>query len=303
MLEEKKSWISQYMDFMLARDFESGLQLKMDHFPERLFKYRPLNDYTLESLEYNSLWLAEIDSLNDPFECLLLLDNNESLRRFFSDKNFSKKFKDKFNAEISNAEINTIVKSEEPYKTYSNICDSKNIILDIDEEKQKSLIQNRWEEIIKDSKKNIRICSFSERNDSLLMWSHYANQHMGICVEYDFEGAHDIRAFLQPAFYSDKLFIIKTMEDLNVINHLIASLTKSKDWEYEEEWRLTVPPDGNAVPVTIEVPVPKAIYLGPRFDLNVEYKKKQFLRICKSQNIPIFQMKIHPTEYKLIKTS
>ena len=35
------------------------------------------------------------------------------------------------------------------------------------------------------------ICSLSKINDSLLMWSHYANNHKGICVELNM--AHVIK--------------------------------------------------------------------------------------------------------------
>ena len=31
------------------------------------------------------------------------------------------------------------------------------------------------------------ITAFSENNKSLLMWSHYADSHKGICVEYSFD--------------------------------------------------------------------------------------------------------------------
>mgnify|MGYP002227506002 FL=1 len=30
---------------------------------------------------------------------------------------------------------------------------------------------------------------FSERNDSLLMWSHYADEHRGLCIGYNL---HDL---------------------------------------------------------------------------------------------------------------
>lgn len=33
--------------------------------------------------------------------------------------------------------------------------------------------------------KNIKICSLSPTYDNFLMWSHYSNEHKGICIEYD----------------------------------------------------------------------------------------------------------------------
>lgn len=296
---QRKEWVKKYMDFMLSNDLENGLALKNKNFPTSFFKYRTLNDYTLESIEYNSLWLAAINSLNDPYECLLLLDNDESLRAFFSDKNFSKNFKDMFGLEISESDIKEIIESEKPYEAYVSFCTIEGIALNVSPPKQIELIQKRWDEIVESGKENIRICSFSERNDSLLMWSHYANQHQGICVEYDFLDDNEFRAFLQPVFYDDKLFKLKTMDHVTGLSQLIGSLVKSKDWEYENEWRLTL-----LQTVTkkekIQSSNPKAIYLGPRFKLNNNYKILQLQRICGQHNIPVFQMKIHPTEYKVI---
>ena len=31
------------------------------------------------------------------------------------------------------------------------------------------------------------VCALGERADSILMWSHYADEHAGICIEFDTE--------------------------------------------------------------------------------------------------------------------
>ena len=288
------------MSLMLRQELEQGLTLKAFHFPSTLFKYRSLNDYTLESIEYKSLWLASTNSLNDPFECLLLLDNDECLRLLFLDKNFTNIFEQKFGLEISQQELSHIIESQKPYETYFQICKNKGINLNITAEQQIETIQKRWREIVEETKDNVRICSFSEKKDSLLMWSHYAHHHQGICVEYDFSEDAANRAFLQPVYYDNKLFKLKTMEDLTGISHLIASIVKSKDWEYEDEWRLTISQSLNGKTEKVNSPTPKAIYLGPRYSLNNEYKRLQLKRICEENKIPMFQMKIHSTEYKVV---
>ena len=299
MSERKSEWIKEYIDFMLVGDFENGIKLRDIYFPNSHFKYRPLDEYTLESIEYNTLWLAAIDSLNDPFECLLLLDNDECLRLHFSDKRFAKGFYDKFGVEITEKDLDKITKSNKPYEAYTKFCNDNGITLYITVEQQIELVQKRWREIVESEKQKLRICSFSERNDSLLMWSHYAEQHKGVCVEYDFSDDEN-RTFLSPVHYDDKLFKVQTMDDLTTLSHIRASLTKSKDWAYENEWRLTAIQNQKELKNKTNTPNPKAIYLGPRYKLNNEYKKKQLLRICTQKNIPVYQMKIHPTEYKVV---
>lgn len=286
---------------MMAEKYAEGINLKMQYFPQSFFKYRKLNSRTIDSIKDSKIWLAEIASLNDPFECSVQFDNNECLRLFFSDKNFLKGFKEKFGVELSNNEMNEIVNSEEPYLVYSRICISKNIELNISPEKQLIIVQKRWAEIVDQTNKNLRICCFSEFNDSLLMWSHYADEHKGVCIEYDFKEEDEIRSFLQPIDYRDKIYKINIFEDLTALRQIGASLTKCKAWEYEAEWRLTIQRRDNFLPDKISVPLPIAIYLGTRFYQNEDNVKKQFMEVIEEHNIPIYQIKKHSSEYRLIK--
>lgn len=59
-------------------------------------------------------------------------------------------------------------------------------------------------------------------------------------MEYDFIDDNEIRAFYNPCFYDDKLFKLKTMDHVTGLSQLIGSLVKSKDWEYENKWCLTL---------------------------------------------------------------
>ena len=107
---------------------------------------------------------------------------------------------------------------------------------------------------------------FSETNADLLMWSHYAQQHKGFCVEYDIQKmmSEDCSLFdpighLFPIVYRNKRQpvrdIISLAQSLAVLNADIHNhneysgdeplddilplfLIKSKDWEYEKEWRI-----------------------------------------------------------------
>ena len=52
------------------------------------------------------------------------------------------------------------------------------------------------------------VSCFSEVNDSIVIWSHYANNHKGFCLEYDFKslGFNDIRATsLCPVIYQKEI--------------------------------------------------------------------------------------------------
>jgi Protein of unknown function (DUF2971) len=74
--------------------------------------------------------------------------------------------------------------------------------------------------------------------DNILMWSHYAGSHTGICLGYgptqeaiDFACSYKVRyESVRPQFN-----LMKSMVDQEIFDALI---TKSKDWEYEKEWRM-----------------------------------------------------------------
>jgi hypothetical protein len=102
---------------------------------------------------------------------------------------------------------------------------------------------------------NYTVCCFSELRNNILMWSHYANKHKGICLgfkgieqagEYYFDMEEGIdtsettRAKLNTVKYQKgKPNIINPVKN---INHTDESfyLTKSKSWQYENEYRILI---------------------------------------------------------------
>lgn len=86
--------------------------------------------------------------------------------------------------------------------------------------------------------KNIFLKSFSCSPNNILLWSHYADSHKGICIAYDFSKLTDDSAkwHLYPVQYSDAQF--SCGEDQSVINSPYLYLRKSTVWEYEQELRL-----------------------------------------------------------------
>ncbi len=298
-MQYTREWSKDYVKLMLGGDMEEAFNLKLNNFPRLFFKYRTLDEYTLDSLKSKSVWLSEIQSLNDPFECSLQFDQNESFRFFFKSDIFKKNFKERFGVEISRKDQVEIAQNSEPYLAYARFCEKKGINLTSNPKQQFEFIDDRTREILTEANRNIRISCFSERNDSILMWSHYANQHLGICIAYDLLDEAQIRAFLQPAVYSKDIFKLNTLDELNSVSHIMASLIKCEDWEYESEWRLTITSKAIIEKKFIATPIPKAIYLGVRFDLNLPPLREQLMTLADEQKIPVFKMKLHPSEYRL----
>lgn len=125
-------------------------------------------------------------------------------------------------------------------------------------------------------------------------------------IELDIPDFDKNHSALLPIIYSDKRpdltdriltsDYIATLESSNEINDEIMYelLHKSKDWEYEKEWRIFCTDNEE----TLHIPLISAIYLGVNMENDV---KDRLLEIARKKKIPVYQMKLSTTEYKFDK--
>ena len=104
------------------------------------------------------------------------------------------------------------------------------------------------------------VACFSENRDDMLLWAHYADGHRGFCLEFDtsaqpFRKAKKVVYSTEyPSFNYFDLAIRKKFDAASML------ATKSKHWEYEQEWRI-VNQFGN-VEVQTDAMVLISIYFG-----------------------------------------
>ena len=166
-----------------------------------------------------------------------------------------------------------------------------------------------------DAHKDFFIGSFTTKClDNLPMWAHYANNHKGICLEYEINRNN----LFYPISYESKRFPANTIlmnyfalsykkalnsmltkkeiEELNFYRMLTLHFNaiKHSSWKYEDEYRLLIPPlsednqvDGMLFDTKILGIKLKKIYVGLDCD---EYYKEQLVTIAKNQNIKISQI-------------
>ena len=84
---------------------------------------------------------------------------------------------------------------------------------------------------------NYRIFSLSENSNSMLMWSHYADNHKGISIGYRFGDYLPHGVGISEVTYNNHL---KRQVDLNDLTNRYKQhlLTKNEDWSYEREYRI-----------------------------------------------------------------
>lgn len=97
------------------------------------------------------------------------------------------------------------------------------------------------------------VVSFTETKDNLLMWSHYAEEHKGIVVEFNIEDTDPLLIFNndpiqnKDSFHS-KVFYRKNRHYDSIDNEFDARdvakhyyFSKSDEWIYEKEYRFLIP--------------------------------------------------------------
>ena len=83
------------------------------------------------------------------------------------------------------------------------------------------------------------VLSFSKVRDDILMWSHYADKHKGLCLEFDGSANSVFFSEAQPVEYGDYTPLPLDENPEKQMNRAI--LTKSKHWAYEQEYRIVRP--------------------------------------------------------------
>jgi len=90
-----------------------------------------------------------------------------------------------------------------------------------------------------------RVFCLTPSDDNLLMWSHYARNHKGVCLQFDARAEPIVGAFQVSYQQQLPLSAILELENDGMFN---ALLTKSDVWEYEEEFRVIAKDHGVASP-------------------------------------------------------
>jgi len=89
-----------------------------------------------------------------------------------------------------------------------------------------------------------RICCFSRRCDNILMWSHYADKHKGLCIEFDtLYDSNDItwkKLKLKVNYKNNELSKLNLGVDSHEGDKHLREVfaKKSVHWKYEKETRL-----------------------------------------------------------------
>jgi len=158
------------------------------------------------------------------------------------------------------------------------------------------LLQRLRDDIQNMLRVELGILSLSEKNDNILMWSHYADYHKGFCIEFKRSQTNPLRVS-QPVQYVKEYPCFNYFDDLpgNIATKII--LTKADSWSYEAEWR-------GIQKANSEVPYADDMITGIIFGLNMpEDHKNEIYQIVKDKkHIKFYQVELMPRKFKLATT-
>jgi hypothetical protein len=272
-----------------------------------IFKY--MSEDRIENILIdNKIRFTQPIYFNDPFEAKLIITG------ISSKENIEKHIESIF-FEIIKEEYysNPLIQSNLDFNSFLGIAkinkeETKKMMLKLtDDNNLHNQITRKFENTMNDG---IGILSLTSRKKNLLMWAHYGNEHKGFVVEFQkehsffdkYESKDYIYNGIQKVIYSEKR-PYKLLEDFN--NEEVF-LTKSKEWEYEDEYRIIKRlQDADEVKGNISLfKFPKemiqAIYCGCNMDI---LKKERIIEIIKNDNelnhIKVFEMKLSDKYYEL----
>lgn len=221
----KQSWKDKFIENLQHGTKESVLKAfneKNAHIPDTLFRYRSCNEYAIDEIKNQYVYMSKPSDFNDPFDSsarnaikdMILKDKKLKIHLDNIKKNIGESYDDN----IAKTLIECVAQEED--KNVSNY------------------IQN-----------DLRIACFTDVGSdkkpiNLPMWYHYADKYQGICIEYDMKNflKEHQASWLLPVKYTNKplkfLHHIKDVE--NSAAELLISIHKDRTWSYENEWRFVL---------------------------------------------------------------
>lgn len=290
-----ESWIDSYFESFTKADAETGrseaLELKRTNFPKALYRYRSLERlaYRLEELRDGYVFVSNPAEFNDPYDSALSTSfervQNKVLEKYGLESyaNIESKLFESFD-EAAKKELE-VHENDQQAAFHSLLGGLMSLLYGVNTSSDQLDIFGVLRQLV-------RVGCFSANPNSVLMWSHYANRHRGICVEFSGSSMLSSEKFLElvhPVQYTDKLFdlvqIFSTVipdVGLNEVSQtsvpginpdcwlILAACQKSIEWEYEQEWRLvSLDPAGRKGPrFSLDACgiKPSRIILGARID-------------------------------------
>jgi len=229
-----------------------------------LFKYKPINKFTLDIIANDRVFYPLPDSFNDPFDTQCSFRNKSTRTQSTDTQKLNKAFPDEDLDEIT-------------------VSIRKDLTRNIDDFKREL--------------QNFGVLSLAENAKDILMWSHYSEDHKGLCIEFERNASNELGnkdkttkvnyTKNYPSLSSKTLLSRKDTESA-----LMRVLyTKSECWSYEKEWRMFMPKGNKVYSIPGQI---KSITFGARAStMDIDIVKQ----LITSKNIDLYKAVLKESEF------
>tara|TARA_E500000318_G_scaffold33562_1_gene33124 strand:+ start:2180 stop:2980 length:801 start_codon:yes stop_codon:yes gene_type:complete len=251
---------------------------------EYLYKYRSVSneEFLRQIFVEHKLYFSRVSDFNDPFDCKFRSSFEATEREKAS---YSKRLARQYDGHLPRA----LRRQKESVYRKSLAGNVQSLAHEL---------ERKWLDI----RNNLGICSFSKVRDEILMWSHYADSHKGICIEFIDDPTDKFMARAQPVIYSKDYPVINRLKDSNDECLKKALLTKSDRWSYEEEYRAIYNPEDQVTKGFGIKIFPECVMTGVIFGCNAEdatIEKVKSFCVQGGLSLKFYQASIDRSSYSL----
>lgn len=322
---------------------------KIQAMPTSLYKYFPNStdlkngrNYSQEALKNNTVYLQQPSQFDDPYDCTALVDEEEFARYriayyaqlcglSISDEWDYSRIATEFSCFLHQGleEGKRLFELFPLHPNSNNLVELQNEIFALSLETDLHKLQpsdaiwgqmfyraihQEYVDLHSNLMQKFRVSCFTESPYSMLMWSHYADNHKGLCIEYEIppyaECYSKLYHNLMPVIYSDERVPIlsqcvrflqqpRLTPDILWDIYKYGILMKSMIWKYQNEWRLVSWDDmlSNDDCYNCKFFRIKRVYLGNRMN---KQNRLEIIEICKDKKIPYTGVMLVPNKYEMV---
>ena len=252
--------------------------------PAKLYKYRNTREFTETIFVSNEVFFASPKAFNDPFDC-----------------GFRIQCGGKKNQQVSEASAFRDIQERHPDLSLEEQLDAaRQVGTIIHSDREEEVSSTFGNKLANDTNHRVGIISLSAQNDNILMWSHYAGSHKGICIEFRTDIVGSLFSQAKPVIYDEErprfeLHEVVTNEELRSSAQWM--LTKSRLWDYEQEWRVLDFEMGTGLQ-SFPAECISGVVLGCRIPASEKEKVERWIASL-SHDVALYQARKSRTHFRL----
>jgi|GEM_PF-3476082 len=214
----------------------------------KVYRYEKICPERINTLKEGKVWCSSPMYFNDLSDCRFELENDGRRRKYTSEFIGSAEYELK-DSPLGQSTVNQLIKVLRLGNSTAGFMDEMTAY-------------NLCDAVRKWIVNTTRVCCFFNANpENALMWAHYGDNHMGVCVEYEFDQEYEVYRHyedyidedahylgeMKPVNYSSRKPSLTVSEMLFSPEVAVRRVVFSKqvEWMHEKEYRLVFLPSSD----------------------------------------------------------